>query len=473
MTNTLFRNCRYLITTASNDSILEDAAVYIEGNTIKAVGLSRDIEQQYVNESNLEVIDCKNKIVLPGLIDTHNHLTLGVMALSYALKPLPVNRQGWDLNKAIYNEYYPLWGWLDAQSAYDLALFGLANSLKYGTTTVADASPFPDSLYKAAAESGMRFVLNPQMLSFIQLQDKLDEQGYLDQTEECIQQYHNSHDGLITVSVHPSIPWACTKNMLVKGMQLAEDYDIQFSTHLLCAQEERQKANRIFAKEGGGIKHLQNLGLLQERTLLIHYCSGDEADLEIALEAGCSFSHCPESTVGLNADLLYVPRLLKEGATVGLGTDLPTYSLFNQMNLTQMLHSIMPRMIRGLESSVPLELATSGGAKALRLKDLGTIEPEKKADIITLDLNRNTKFFPLHPNLIINSIVSQGAGTEVTDAMVNGVLLRRDNKFTKLDEASLHARASEWASKFSNDFIETNTTGRSMAKRIHDPFDLS
>lgn len=473
MKKTLFRNCRYLVSKASNDHIFEDGAVYVERDTIKAVGPSSEIEAQYGNENDLDVVDCKNKMVMPGLIDTHNHLALGVMALTYGLKPLPVNREGWDLIDAIFDEYYPLWGWLNAQNTYDLSKFGFMNAMKYGTTTIADASPFPDSVYKASVETGMRYVMNPQMLSFIQIQDGLDEQGYLDKTEECIQQYHNSNNGLVTVSVHPSNPWLCTQNMLVKGMQLAEDYDIQFSMHILCAHEERLRANKVFSKEGGGIKHLRNIGLLQERTLLIHYCSYTDEDLDIALEAGCSFSHCPESTVELNDALLYVPRVLKEGATVGLGADLPTYNMFNQMNLTQMLHSIMPHDIRGMNVSVPFELATEGGAKALRLKNLGTIEVGKKADIITIDLERNTKFFPYHPHRIINSIVNQGAGTEVTDAMVNGVMLRRNDKFTTFDEESAYAKAEEWAAKFSHDYLEINRTGGSFAKRIHDPFVLS
>ena len=74
MNKVLFKNCRYLICKAAPEKgILEDGAVYVEGPVIKAVGPTAEIER-LVTDENTEVLDCRNKIVMPGLIDSHNHV---------------------------------------------------------------------------------------------------------------------------------------------------------------------------------------------------------------------------------------------------------------------------------------------------------------------------------------------------------------------------------------------------------------
>ena len=468
MSRILFKNCSYLIIDpSSEEGIIKDGAILVNGPLIEQVGKSDKIEKQIEDLSGIDVVDCTDRIVMPGLVDSHNHIPEHHMYLNLGLVQWSVIR---GIIDSLHKLVWPPQAWMNEQVAYDLNMVGLMHLLKHGTTTTANAFHFPDEMAKAAEHTRMRMVMHPMMVTSIRWAHSKTEREYLAETEATIKNYHNALDGLLTVGVHPSWPWNCTENLLIKGMELAEKYDVQYATHLWEGQDEKRMADALWADEGGGIRHLRKIGLLNERTLLFHCAVMDASEIDMLAEAGCAIVHNPSNNAR-KGDCAYLPYMLDAGITVGLGTDNPTSNMFKEILLTYLIHNIMPREKRGAAPGMPITLATMGSARALWLDDkIGTLDPGKRADIITIDLERSVSFLPLNEGNLLHFICYNTAGIQVTDTMVDGIFLRRNGEFTFLDEAAIYARARAWMEKYSSDFTQSLQKNESFYEKVHDEF---
>jgi 5-methylthioadenosine/S-adenosylhomocysteine deaminase len=466
MGKVLFHNCRYLITGPhENGGILENCDLLVEGNKIKALGSSTDIEPFYPHGEVLQIIDCSHKIVMPGLVDAHNHVGELHALLVEGWLDTPI--QG--ITDALDRIYWPADGWLTEKSAYDLTLFGLLNMLKHGVTTHANASPMPHAVYRASVDAGGRALILPQMVTSVELHG-LDARSHITLTENAIQKYHNTHDGLIQVGVHPNCTFNCRQSLLRQGMALAIQHDVKYVIHYGETQDEVNSSNALWVNEGGLLRHLHNLGLLSPRTILIHGTLLNEEEIDLLAETETALVHCPATNAwfGYCANL---PYMRKAGLRVGLGTDMPSHNLFNVMLSVLQHHAIMPRKLRGIEPDKIFELATLGGAQVLGLDDkIGTLQSGKLADMVTIDLSHNSSLFPLDSQNLLAMLAINGAGTHVCDSMVNGKFLIRDGAFTHLDEATIIARAQEWCDIFANDYATSVQHNKPMTKRVHDDF---
>ncbi|HEX4504358.1 MAG TPA: amidohydrolase family protein [Alphaproteobacteria bacterium] len=471
MGRTLFKNCRYLIARPDRKEVLRDAAILVDGRDIVAVGPEADMAAP---GPDLDIVDCSDKIVLPGLVNGHNHTPWSVVNLvfSAAASTGVVLPEEPDFISAIENHVMAPMAWFRDDSTYDLAMCGLMDQIRHGTTTTADANNQPDALYRAAVDSGIRAVLQPQMITNIML-DALDEDGYLAQAERCIRDYHVGGSDRVTVAVHPSWPWNCTESLLTRGMALAEKYDVQYATHLFELQDEKKLADRVWADRGGAIGYLREIGLLTPRTIFFHAIEADDADIDALAEAGCALIHNPELNAELFSRVANVPRWLRAGITTSLGTDYGQFDMFTAMKLAGLLGRVAhgPRPI---DPWTILEIATVGGAKAMRLDStIGTIEPGKRADIITLDLNRCAGLIPIcdDPGWIAALLTRQGTRMDVADSMIDGTLVRRDGSFTTLDETEIVSRAQYWSAKFVADYAQMAASGKPWHRKVHPMFE--
>jgi cytosine/adenosine deaminase-related metal-dependent hydrolase len=466
MGKVLFHNCRYLITGAPpNGEILEDCDLSIEDAKIKAIGSADEVGAHDIDENDIEIIDCTNKIVMPGLVDAHNHVGEVHALLVEGWLDTPLTGTVDALNRV----YWPADGWLTEESAYDLTLFGLLNMLKYGVTTHANASPLPNAVYQATVDAGVRAVIHPQMVTSVELHG-MDERAHLATTEEVIQRYHNTHDGRIQVGIHPNCTFNCRQRLLLRSMELANEYDVQFVIHYGETPEEVDSSNALWASEGGLVQHFYNAGLLSPRTVIFHGTLLNEAEIDLLVETDTAVVHCPATNAWFGY-CAYLPYMLKAGLRTGLGTDMPSHNIFNVMLSVLQHHAIMPRELRGIEPAKIFELATLGGAQVLGLEnEIGTLQPGKRADVVTIDLSHNSSLFPLNSQVLFAMLVTNGAGTQVCDSMVNGVFLRRDGAFISLDEAAIIGHAQEWCGKFSDYYLASKQYNKPMIKRVHDDF---
>jgi 5-methylthioadenosine/S-adenosylhomocysteine deaminase len=463
----LFRNSRYLVSRpAPAGGIIENGAIYLDGPLIADIGKSSDLEARYLQTPGLQVIDACDKIILPGLVDAHNHVGEAHTLLVEGRLDTPIR----GIVDATDRIYWPAYAWLTEESAYDLTLFGLLNVLKHGATTHADAMIFPQAMVRASIKARARTVIQPQMISSVVLPDARDEQEYLAHTEAAILDYHNQMGGLIQVGVHANAVYNCSKDLLVRGMELARQYDVQFSMHIAESDDEKDRADESWAAEGGLVGRLHNLGLLDRRTLLFHGSLLNEAEIDLIASADTALVHCPTTNAWFG-QCAYLPYMLDSGLRVGLGTDCVTHNLFNVMLSVLQHHNIMPRRQRGVEAWKIFELATLGGARALGMEDqIGSLEVGKRADLITLDLRHNTSLFPLSLETFFDMLALNAAGSEACDVMVDGVFIRQEGAFCFLEEEAILDRAEEWCQKFLHDYEAASQAGQPMFRRIRSEF---
>lgn len=466
----LFKRCRFVITNPSFDGILENGWVLVDGPEIRAVGTGDEPADSLGDAHDLDIVDCTTKLVMPGLIDSHNHLGDHPYNLLPGIDPSTSQYSG--ISECLQKLIWPAYVWATAKSTFDLTLVSMMNAIKYGTTTITSAFPFPDAGYSAGALAKIRLVLHPQVVSNVELGDGFDDNDYLANTEEVIRNFHNAEEGRIQVAAHPHALYSCTERLLVGCMELAEQYDVGFATHLLESRWEREAADVHYASRGGVVTYLQELGMLQQRSLFFHCSQMTRAEFDILAEARCAIAHCPQSNASFFGDVADVPAMLDAGVTVGLGTDMPAANVFDNMYTAFIVHSIVPPgQQRALDPWVPLELATIGSARALRLDErIGTLEPGKRADIITVDLSRNASLYPLNGGNLLYWIASQGAGTLVDDSMVDGMFLRRNGEFTFLDEEAIVARSNEWLMRFASWYRDRKEVGEPVTVVRWDDF---
>jgi cytosine/adenosine deaminase-related metal-dependent hydrolase len=453
--------------------VLQNASVLVSGPDIIAVGSSDDVRGLVAGDLHVDVVDCSDKIVMPGLVNSHNHSPLSVTNLAMTAAADDGAAAGeFDLLQFIEDDVLGPRAWFQDDSTYDMAMCGLMDQIRYGTTTTADAFNNPSSLYSAAVDSGIRSVIQPQIITNIML-DTLDEDGLIAQTEQCIRDYHVGGSDRVTVAVHPSWPWNCTESSLLKGMALAEKYNVQFATHLYELVDEKELADRLWADRGGGIAYLRDIGLINSRSVFFHGIELDDSEIDILAGAESALVHNPELNAHLWARVANVPKWLDTGMNVGLGTDYAQFDMFTAMKFAGLLPQ-MGRRVQPVDSWKLLEMATLGGAKTMWLDDkVGTLEPGKRADIITIDLSRNTGLMPIcdDPNWIAALLTRQSTRLEVTDSMVNGTFLRRDGRFTLLDETEIVGRARHWCGKFVSDFRQMKRDRAPWHRKVHPMFE--
>jgi len=163
------------------------------------------------------------------------------------------------------------------------------------------------------------------------------------------------------------------------------------------------------------IRHLQKLGVLDKRTVIVHAVWVDEEELEMLRDTGTKVSHNPESNMKLAVGVAPVPAMLRKGITVGLGTDgcasNNDLDLFREMGTAAKLHKVAAMDPTVLDARTALKMATIHGARVLGLGDqIGSIEPGKCADLILVDMNK-PHLTPLYQ--VYSHLVYAASGTDV------------------------------------------------------------
>lgn len=473
MPETLFEHCASLIVAPRRDAVLAGGSLLVRDDLVVAVGTADEVRDEVLDPEGLDVVDCRHRIVLPGLVNAHNHNAWGVVTLApFASRGAEPNPYEVLDGNTVMEEYVlaPM-AWFTPESTYDLTVSGILHQLAHGTTTTTDAHNHPDALYAAAVDTGIRAVLHPQMITSITL-DGLDEDGYLEQAEDCLRNYHVGGSPLVQVGVHPNWPWNCTGRLLRRGMELAQQYDAQFATHLYEVVDEVERSDEVWSDRGGGLGYLDSLGLLNDRALFFHGTELADADIDRLADAGCALVHNPQLNLQLWGRTARVQRWLDAGLTAGLGTDYGQFDLFTAMTMAGTFHKI----IHGGHEMDPWELlalATTGSARALRMEDrVGTLEVGTQADVVTIDLDRHAALVPFFddPQWVVTLLTTQAAGVEVAESMVAGRLLRRDGEFTGLDEAEVLGRARQWCDRFAVDFQQMRQEGPPWHRRVHEMF---
>jgi 5-methylthioadenosine/S-adenosylhomocysteine deaminase len=425
---------RYVITMDPARRVIDNGAVAIRGDRIVAAGPRAKIEKQYTGRQRL---DRPEALIAPGLVNAHAHAPMSLLrGIADDLR-----LEDW-LEKFIFpaeaknvTPDFVRWG----------TRLACLEMLLSGTTTYADMYYYEDVIAEETSRAGLRGVLGETIIGFPAPDAKTPEDA-LRFTESYIQRFRN--DPLIVPAVAPHALYTNSAGTLAACRALANRYNAPLIIHLAETRREREEAVAKYGKSPAAV--LDGWGILSGRTLAAHAVWIDDADVAILKARGTGVAHCPSSNMKLASGVAPVVKMLSAGVNAGLGTDGPAgsnndFDLFEEMDLAAKLQKVTTGNPQALPAIQALEMATIGGARALGIdKETGSLEPGKRADLITVRLDVPNAV-PVYD--IVSQLVYALKGADVRDAMVNGRMLLRDRHALTLDRHQILSKAVEYGVK--------------------------
>jgi len=435
----LIRNADFAVTMNQQREILSSASVAIHDGKIVAIGKNASIQGDAK-----KTIDAKRKMVLPGLINSHIHLT---QQLARGLAD-NVLQPAW-----IHERIYPYEAHLTESDAITSAKLACLELIKTGTTTFAEPGGYHmDAVADVVDKSGLRAVLARSAMDLStadrQLPGNLRETASeaARQSEEFVQRQHNRADGRIRASFCLRIVRVCSDELCIRIKELANRYGVLIQTHAGSTKPSVDKTRELFGVTD--VLRLERLGVLDSNVLAIHMNWLSDEEAALVKERDVKIAHCPTTSPMAGGYGTFVvgrfPELIENGVTVSVGADAAPCSNFLDV-VRVMYQTIYFRDIRSnpfmMRPETVLELGTLHGARALLWEDeIGSLEPGKRADLILVDLN-TPEMTPLHNP--ISNFIHAGSGALVDTSIVNGIVLMESRRVLTLDEDEILAEANQ------------------------------
>jgi 5-methylthioadenosine/S-adenosylhomocysteine deaminase len=429
-------SARYVITEDAAHSVIEHGAVAVRGGVILAVGRKTEIDARFQPKQRLDRPDA---ILAPGLIDTHTHAAMSLFRgiaddrklqdwLEHYIFPAEAKNVSPDFVR---------WG----------TRLGCLEMLLSGTTTFTDMYYYEDVAAEASKEAGMRGVLGETIIGFPVADAKTPAEA-LAFTEKYLTRF--AGDPLIVPAVAPHALYTNSDETLKAARALANRHHAPLLIHV--AETRKENDDALAARHMTATGTLDSLGIFDGRTVAAHCVWVNQADMAILKERGVGVAHCPSSNMKLASGVAPVAQMLQLGIQVGLGPDGPAgsnndFNMFEEMDLAAKLQKAISLDPQVLPAAQALEMATIGGARVLGLeKEIGSLEPGKRADMITVRLDRPNAV-PLYEP--VSQMVYALKGSDVRDVMVNGKPVVRDGAILTLNQAQIFQKAEEYREKIS------------------------
>ena len=384
-----------------------------------------------------EFIDASAHVVIPGLVNTHGHLA---MTLFRGL--------GDDLlfHKWLFERILPLEAELvDAEFVRIGTSLAALESIRFGVTAVADMYFFAETAADVIDKAGMRAMIAQCCASGPLPEDKVLGTDKM-KLFEILHEKYKGHERIVA-SLGPHAPYTCDDALLREVARVSGRLSAPVQIHLAETKKEVEDSLKLHGKTS--TQRLFDLGLLGPRTLCAHCVHLNEADTALMKKTDSKVAYNPDSNMKLGSGIAPITRYLKEGLTVGFGSDGAAsnndLSIFGAMDIGTKLQKLASGDNTAMVASDALACATCGGAKALGMQDrIGTLEVGKDADMILVDFS-----YPhMQPIYDVRSqLVYATGGLEVDTTICRGRVLMRKHVFQTLDSQKILAQATALSSK--------------------------
>ncbi|MGH9126144.1 MAG: amidohydrolase family protein [Acidimicrobiales bacterium] len=390
----------------------DPGSVLIDGVHIVAVGpqAELDADPRASAEREVEVVDVAGHAVIPGLHNCHLHSGL--------LRGTAESLSLWDWLKTYVD---PAHRALTPEIAAVASRQCYAESLLAGTTSVMDMWRFMEGSAAVAEELGIRATLVPYVA---------DAPGYdyfetLASNRRLLESHRSTAHGRVRTWVGLEHLFYCTPAAFTAASKMAEEFDTGLHTHSSETIWEVQESEARFGCRP--IEELFRRRALGPRTVIAHCVWLDDREIELLAQTGAAVAHCPCSNMKLSSGPARIGALRGAGVTVGLGSDGEkennNLDLLEEMKFASLLQKVSTLDPTSGDPWDVLAMATIDGARALHLDDFtGSLEPGKRADIVTVDLGG------LHTTPVLHGadfnvaahLVFSSCGHDVRDVWVDG-----------------------------------------------------
>jgi len=340
-----------------------------------------------------DVIDARNCLVTPGLVNTHHHI---FQNLTRAFAPVAnVEFSDW------LSELGKLWRRMDEEAVYASTWIGLAELALGGCTTTTDqlyTHPVPklvDAEISAARELGFRFQpsrgsTDLQRGEMGAMPDPLieDTDAILADCQRLVATHHDPAPGaMVRIALGPGSPYHCTPELMRESAELAEHHDVRLHTHLAQVPDEEEYSLSLYGRRP--VELLEDFGWGGPRTWVAHCIFPSAEDIVKLGRWQTGVAHCPSSNMMICQGIAPVVELREAGVPVGLGCDGSASTDHASLWLEARTALLLGRLRKGptgMAARDVLEIATVGGARCLGRSDIGILSPGKCGDIVVWPL---------------------------------------------------------------------------------------
>ncbi len=419
-----------IVTMDDAQEVIEPGDILIEGGIIKAVSANIKEENQ-----NTAIVPGEGKVVIPGLINLHNHAAMTLFR-SYA--------DDYPLMEWLTKKIFPAEAKLTEKDIYWGTSLALLEMIRGGTTTFVDMYYFMDQTARACQESGIRALLSQV---FIGTENCHEGFNTLEDAITFIENWQDQDDGRIQTILGPHAIYTCPPDFLKRVLKETEHLNTFIHIHLSESKDEVEQSFQTFGKSPVAL--LDDLGMFERPVIAGHCVHLDDRDIEILSSKGVGISHNPCSNLKLGNGVAPLQRLLEQGARVGLGTDGAASNnnldMFEEIKLCSLLQKGTLEDPTVIPAKTAFGLATRGGARALNMEGtLGIIREGATADLAVVDFKQ--PHLQPYSDPVANLVYSASA-SDVETVIVDGKILYHRGDFMTLDAEKIYYEAARCAKR--------------------------
>lgn len=427
MKQILIKNA-YVVSMNEKREIYNNGSILIENDLIKAIG---KVDEKSIVDT-AEIIDAKGKIVLPGLINTHVHLS---QQLGRGIA------DDVDLLTWLRERVWPYESNFDYESSLISSTACCVEMIKSGVTTFLEAGgQYVEAMAEAVKNTGIRAALSKSVMdegiglptNWIKTADE-----EIQVQKELFDKYNNTADGRIKIWFGLRTIFNNSDDLIIKTKKIADELNTGIHMHIaeIAAENDYVKTNR----GNSTVEHLHKLGALGPNLLAVHTVWLTDREIDLFRLYDVKVSHNPAAAMKVVLGFARIPEMLEKGLSVSIGTDgAPSNNrmdMMREMYLTSLIHKGRTLNPKVVPAEQVLEMATINGAKcALLEREIGSLEVGKKADLIILNPN-TIHSLPLHDP--IANIVYTMSSENVESTMCNGKWLMKNREILVLNESNL------------------------------------
>ena len=402
---------------------VKETSIYIEGDRIAAIG---ERPEGFTED---KVIEGKDKLVIPGLINCHTHSYMAFMRnvaddLSF---------MDW-----LFGTIDPIEQQMTDEDTYWGACLAIIEMMKSGTTCFNDMQMNIHQTTRAVKESGMRAVISRGLVG-----SGHDEAGQI-RLKQAYEERDAARDcDRLSFMLGPHAPYTCDDGFMRVVSEEAKKNHMRIHVHL---SESVSEIEQIHEKYGcTPIEMADRNGLFDVPAIAAHCVQITDSDMDILKKKNVSVVTNPASNMKLGNGFAPVARMLEKGINVCLGTDGAasnnSLNMFHELSLLTLIHKGVNKTPRCISAREGLRIATINGAKALGLEEeIGSIEAGKKADLAILNLNTPS----LTPrNNLIAGLSYSANGSEVETVIIDGKITMENRNILTMDEELVYKKVNE------------------------------
>ncbi|MGW8367551.1 MAG: TRZ/ATZ family hydrolase [Gammaproteobacteria bacterium] len=410
--------------------VYHDYALAYDRGKIVACCPAQEARDRY---SGGVILERPGHLLIPGLVNAHTHAAMTL--LRGIADDLPL--MDW-LDKHVWPAERQ---WISRDFVRDGTTIAVAEMLAGGTTCCNDMYFFPDIAAQTASDLGMRFCTGIILLDGPS-QWAADIEEYLVKGLEMRDRFKGNP--LIHTIFAPHSPYTVGDAALLRIRKLADELDTTVHMHVHETSSEIEQSLARFGKRP--IARLDELGLISPELLAVHLTQVTPEEMTLLAESGAQVVHCPESNMKLASGFCPVSELMSAGINVALGTDGAASNndlcMIGEMRTASLLAKAVAGRADALSAHETLRMATLSGARAIGLEEqIGSLEPGKWADIVSIDLGMlNTQ--PVYDP--VSQLVYAAQRDAVRDVWVAGRHLVAGGRLTQTDTDELYEVASRW-----------------------------